>query len=126
MSAGAFNRSLYQATYDPTQIHRIRVQPETEAAAIGAVTNAPPAGPVTNPISAKSSCGKTEIGLCPRMVTIQADADVANVPAGYQPRGITRIPCLTPAFFAAAVTATTLTYLGETWEVVSTSPEVTN
>lgn len=126
MSAGAFIISTYQATYLATAIHPIRIQPETLAAQIGATANAAPTGAQTNPISAKVSLGNTELGLKPRTVVLRASNVAAEVPDGYQPGGITRVPALTPAFHALAVKGAVCSYLGQDWTVVSNPPERTN
>lgn len=124
MSAGAFTISRYQATYDAAAIHPIRCQPESIAAAIGTTTNAAPTGAVTNPIQARVSGGRRSIGLVARTVTLRAAAVAADVPDGYLPNGITRIPALTPTFYAAAVKGAVVTYLGKNFTVISRSSEL--
>lgn len=122
MSAGRFTRTKYQATYGGgTNIHPIRCQPETLDATGNGETNNPPAGALTNPISAQISRGKRAKGLTPRYVTIQFPED--DPPEGYKPLGITRIPCLTEPFFEAQVTGGIIQYLGVNCEVVSTTVE---
>lgn len=121
MSAGAFTISRYAASYD-TEIHPIRVQPETLAAAIGATTNAAPTGSVTNPISAVVSRGRRARGLIPRTVALRAPA--TGQPDGYLPNGITVIPALQESFFNAAIAGVNVTYLGSTFTVAFRSPEL--
>jgi hypothetical protein len=122
MSAGAYTLSKYDATY-ATEIHPIRVQPETIAASIGTVTNAPPAGALTSPISCSVSRGNRQIGLRARLVRLTYSA--ANAPAGYDTRGGTiTIPALTEAFYNVAIRGASATYLGETMTVQGRSAEV--
>lgn len=123
MSSGTFVRSKYAATYNGgDQIHPIRVQPETLAAVCDGVTNSPPTGNPTSPISAVTSRGSRALGLKPRKVTIAFPS--TDGPEGYKPGGITVIPALTPAFYAkASVRGAKITYLGKQCEVVSGTPE---
>lgn len=127
MSAGRFTGSRYQASYGAgTAIHPIRVQPETIALTIDSVANDPPAGAITNPISAVVSRGVNARGLRPRTVTLRApDTDP---PATYLAGGTTTVPLLNPAIFTAAANAddeTAVSYLGvTTWTVVGVSGEV--
>lgn len=123
MSSGAFERSRYQASYSTTAIHPIRVQPETESAALTAettTTNAAPTGAITNPISAVSSLGERQLGLKPRQATLEL---TGTPPTGYAAGSVTKIPILNTAFFTELTAGTSINYLGTTWEVVSTSPE---
>lgn len=124
MSAGAFVRSRYQAEYITTQIHPIRVQPETISASIGGVTNAPPAGAQNNPISAKVSGSKRTLGLVARKIVIAAPT--SSPPTGYSPGGKTTIPALTSGFYNAAIKGVNCTYLGATFQVVGRSQEYAN
>ena len=120
MSAGTFTKSKYQADYSTTAIHPIRIQPETAECVINGVTNTPPSGDVTNPISAVVSRGQRAKGLVARAVALQTPA--TGGPSGYKPLGITVIPALTPAFAAAAAgwqPGQSITYLGVTGWVVS-------
>ena len=123
MSAGVFSFTFYQASY-AALVHPIRVQPETLTASVGspAILNAPPAGPATNRISARATGGRRRAGLIARRVTLVNTA--ATPPVGYKPNGVTTIPCLTPAFFAACTNNATVTYLGSTWRVASTTAEI--
>lgn len=124
MSAGAFSRSRYQASYTGTPIHPIRVQPESIAASIGGVVNNPPAGVASNPISARVSGGKRTLGLTARKVIIAAPT--VSPPTGYLPGGKTVIPALTETFYNAAIKGATCTYLGAAFVVVSRSVEYVN
>jgi len=122
MSAGAFVNTLYRASYgDGTQVHPIRVQPETLLATIGGVANSAPTTAQTNPIQARVSGSRRSIGLIARAVSLQAPA--TGQPAGYKPLGITRIPALTQAFYDAAVKGAVCTYLNSSFTVVSRSLE---
>lgn len=125
MSAGAFSRSRYEAAYAANAIHPIRVQPETIALASSGgtpITNAPPTAGITNPISALVSLGRRAKGLRPRSVTLQLPSTSAP-PTGYVAGSIVRLPILNQALFAALNTGDEMTYLGTTWDVISTSPE---
>ena len=122
MSAGGFSPSKYEASY-ATEIHPIRVQPETLAATIGAVNNNAPSGAVTNPISASVSKGNRQIGLRARLVRMSYTA--AEAPDGYDDRGgILVIPAVTEAFYNAAIKGATITYLTKSMTVVGRSPEI--
>lgn len=124
MSAGAFVRSRYAATYDTDAIHPIRVQPETEDAICNLVANSPPGGSANNPISARVSGGKRTLGLTCRRVILQAPT--SGEPSGYLKGGITSIPALTQAFYNAATKGSACTYLGAEFIVVGRSPEYVN
>lgn len=123
MSAGAYTLSKYEASY-AAEIHPVRIQPETLAAAIGTTTNAAPTGATTSPISASVSRGNRQIGLRTRLVRLSYTA--ANAPdGGYDTRGGTlTIPALTEAFYDAAVKGATCTYLGKSMTVTGKTGEV--
>lgn len=122
MSAGAFVRSRYQASYGTgDQVHPIRVQPETLALTVGGDANGAPSDSITNPISALCSIGKRARGLSPRSVTIQFPA--TGQPTGYKAGGITRVPILTEGIYGSITVGGEVTYLGVTCEVISKSPE---
>lgn len=122
MSAGNFIRSRYEASYStPGVIHPIRIQPETAAATIGGIANDPPAGNITNPISASISRGKREKGLKPRTLSIQFPA--TGQPTGYKASGTTVIVALTLDFWNLAAPGTTITYLGVSCTVIGRSAE---
>lgn len=122
MSAGVFVSARYAASY-AAEIHPIRVQPETIAASIGGTSNGQPGGALSSPISAIVSATSRQLGLHPRAVYIRASDDAGNVPEGYKPGGITRIPALQEAFWNAAIKGATVSYLGEDFTVVSRVPE---
>lgn len=125
MSAGAFINSRYAATYDAAEIHPIRVQPETiaasAAATTGAVTNDPPTGTSTSPISAAVSKSTRSLGLNARVVTIKS---TGTPPDGYVVGSVVRIPALTEAFYNACTKDIAVTYLATTWAVVGRRAEV--
>lgn len=126
MSAGKFVRSRYQASYSNTQIHPIRVQPETVAVTSPdtggdpGIPNDPPAGAVSNPISALSSLNRNARGLRPRYITLQW---TGTPPTGYDVDGTVKVVALTQAFFDDCLPGQTVTYLGATAEIVSKEPE---
>lgn len=108
MSAGGFVKSKYAASYDVgSNIHPIRVQPETITCTIGGVANSEPAGAINNPISAVVSRGRRARGLVCRTVTLVSPT--SDQVQGYKAGGLTTIPCLTEAFFEAASIATNTT-----------------
>lgn len=124
MSAGVFTSSKYAASYD-TEVHPIRVQPETIAASIGTTTNAAPTGAVTNPISASVSHGRRRLGLNARLVRLTYIA--GTVPTGYNPSGGTiTIPALNTAFYNAAIRGAAATYLGVAMTVQGRTQESVN
>lgn len=124
MSAGAFVRSKYQASYDTDQIHPIRVQPETIALAEDGAptnTNAAPTTDITNPISAIVSKGRRGLGLHPRKFNLQL---TGTPPATYITGSKVSIPILTTTFYNSIAVGSDVTYLGTTWQVISKSPEI--
>lgn len=123
MSAGKFTRSRYAATYEAGAIHPIRVQEETIALALTGgptVTNAPPAGSINNNISAVVSRSARGLGLRPRRATIELTGDP---PTGYATGSLVTLPILNTTLFSQLTNGTSVTYLGTTWEVVSTDVE---
>jgi hypothetical protein len=120
MSSGIFTKTRYAAEYgDGTNIHPIRVQPETLNLAIATVANTAPTGAITNPISAQAGTGRKRLGLHARTVTLQAPA--TGQPTGYAANGLTTVPLLNTAIYSQALiadSATTVSYLGvSTWRV---------
>lgn len=123
MSAGSFVTSRYAATYNATNVHPIRVQPETLAASAAGTTpvvNAAPTAAVNNPIQAKVSGSKKSLGLTARSVSLRIQG---APPAGYFANSVTRIPALTQGFFTACAKGVVVTYLGTTWTVIGRSAE---
>jgi len=124
MSAGAFTDSTYQATYDLTQFHPIRIQPETLAFTADATNNAAPTDAQTSPIAAKVSNNKRQVGLRPRFVTIKYLPP--NIPTGYDDRGGTlNVPILTQGLYDALSKDSVITYLSQTMVFVSKTREST-
>ncbi len=108
MSSGAFTISKYED--DDDVVRPIRLQPETLAAVIGGVTNAPPAGSVLAATKAARARGsKRAIGIVARWASFTW---TAAAPAGYKAGGVGRIPLLTEAAYDAATYGATGTYLG--------------
>jgi len=127
MSAGAFVKTRYAASYGAgTAIHPIRVQQETIDCTIATIENNPPTGAITNPISAVVSRGRRSRGLIVRTVTLEAP--VTGQPTGYKPGGLTTVPALNAAFYAAAEGAddeTEVSYNGVTgYKVAYVSQEL--
>lgn len=115
MSAGAFLRSIYETNNG--DFARIKVQPETELASAGGVSNDAGAGPVNVPVSAKVSRGNREIGIKPRLIGIVFE--VGQAPSGYKVDSVYYIPALTRAFFDACVVGEEMTYLQASAQIVS-------
>lgn len=124
MSAGRFVRTRYEAVYDNTQVHPIRVQPETLDLELGGVANAGSENASTTPISAVVSRNKRARGLRPALVSLQWTGSSPS-PAGNV--GITTIPLLNPDIRAIAAVAdsdTEVSYLGvATWTVAGYTAE---
>ena len=123
MSAGVFQLSKYETNSAALGgvIMPIKVQPETLAAVVGGVTNAPPAGGVDFPLLVSVSATKGEYGVKPRKVTLRF-ADQADLPPGYSGQDVT-IPLMTPAAAAAALPGATGTYLTKAVTVVRVKQE---
>jgi hypothetical protein len=113
MSAGQFIRSFYET--NGGAIARIRVQPETELANIGGTVNDGAAGPPTVATTVKVNKGRREYGIGPRKVGVVFDTP----PTGYEPGNIYYIPVMTRAVYDGVTVGETITYLGQTAEVVS-------
>lgn len=127
MSAGRFLRTFYQATYDPTKIHKIRAQPEDVDATITApggtvVANAVATGPANAVGSAQISKSTRALGVHARLVYLVLPT-TSTPPTGYVAGSRTRIPCFTNAFYLACVQGGTVDYLGTQWEVTGTRAE---
>lgn len=124
MSTGAFTTIGYQATYDATQIHPIRVQPETLGLSV-TVGGAPVANDgelataINNPVSARVSGGRRQKGLNARLIRISFGD---SPPDDYKPFSTITLPAVNPALLAAPAGATG-TYLATAITVVGTTPE---
>lgn len=110
MSQGPFLRTFYRQVLDTSQIHRIVVQPETVSElTIEGIDNDPPAGPQNNPLRAKVSKTRREIGLKPYTVRF-VWTDTA--PPGYLQTGVLELPLLDNNIRADAQIDSTGSYLG--------------
>lgn len=124
MSQGPFVTRAYQASYDTTQIHPIRVQPETAGLSITiggtATLNTGSTSAINNPISAVVSRGRRSKGLNARLIRVKFLQ--GEEPESYTPNSAIALPVLNPALMNA-VEGATGTYLGGTVVVVGTTPE---
>lgn len=116
MSSGIFNTNArYELDSDNGgAIVKARVQPETLSATNGATANAIPAGAVTINVSAYASKGRREYGIRMRYAVVDAPA---NTPTGYTGEPL-RFPIMTPATYTAWSIGDTITYLGESFELI--------
>lgn len=120
MSAGPFVQSKYEL--DSGAIMPIRVQPETEAAIVGAANNTPPPGVATTTFgSASVSQGKRTNGVNARLVRLKFIP--GGEPEGYSVGGTVTIPLLTIAARDAAGPGVGATYLGSPCTVVGLTGE---
>jgi hypothetical protein len=124
MSSGPFEISKYAAQYGAgDQIHPIRIQPETAllTLAIAGVqtANSPPAGAVTNPISAKVGIPRNGLGLKPFVVRFRF---TGTPPTGYKANSTISLPILNTPLRAVAKGAEGV-YLENPIVVVGTSVE---
>lgn len=119
MSAGAFERSKYEA--DNGDIYSIRVQPETLAATFGGTANAAPTGAVDQQVSARVGGGNRQIGIKARAVSVSW---TAAPPTGYKADELIRIPIMTKDLYDSITSnSTTGSYLGANIQVVGKLPE---
>lgn len=122
MSAGNFIFSRYRSNTlpgDPVMIARI--QPETQDLVLGGAVNEPGGATVTLPLRVNISGGRNALGVKPRTVSLRW---VTDIPAGYSPNGVLRLPILSETLWDAIDPGiTTGTYLGGTVRVVGKSPE---
>lgn len=119
MSAGDFISSKYES--NGGGIYKIRVQPETIDASVGAISNGPPAGAVDQEISAKARGNKREIGVIARTVTFEF---TGAPPTGYNGNNVI-VPVLSPDTYDAWTTPADQTgvYLSVPVKVVGQSAE---
>lgn len=128
MSAGPFINTVYQATYNTAQIHKIRCQQESIDATISPVGGGAPVPnsavlqATTSPISAQISQSARALGLNARLVYLVLP-NGTTPPTGYKANSRTAIPALNPTFFTAAENGGTCDYLGATWNVAGTRQE---
>lgn len=118
MSAGDFIYSRYES--NAGDIYRIRVQPETVAATIGAATNDPPAGTINTPGTVSVSQSARAFGVKARSISIRW---TGTPPAGYSGDPISRIPVLQAVNFDNANLGDAVTYLGTAAELIGKSSE---
>lgn len=124
MSSGSFTIVGYAATYNATQVHPIRIQPETLnlTVTIGGDpvgNDAEPVGNINNPISAVVSNGRRSKGLNARLIRVTFGD---GPPTGYAVNSTIALPALNPALLAAPEGATG-SYLDTPITVVGTTPE---
>lgn len=123
MSAGDFSATLYEATYNNTQIHPIKLQPETLDATFSngtdpAFENNSPTGVATSPISAQVSLGRKQVGLRARYVLCRW----ITKPSGYD--GDTfKLVVPDRSNFDQIAFGFSVTYLGGTGTVIAKEPE---
>lgn len=118
MSEGTFVYTNYER--NDGAIQRIRVQPETLGLTIDAVANAAPAGPRDTAGTVRVGSSRRSFGVTARRVAVRW---TGAVPDGYDPNGIIYLPILTPGLFNDIILGATGTYLGNSIEVVGTTPE---
>ena len=127
MSAGNFELAVYQPSYDTTARHPIRVQPETLLLTIttpgGAEDNVSQGTVTSNPISARVSGGRRELGLNARKVIVQF---TGTPPTGYQAGGRISLPWLSATTFSQLAKAQVGSYLNAPVVVVGLTPEAVN
>lgn len=127
MSAGNFSSAFCQMNSLPTQIWYGKVQPETETAVFGGVSNAPVAGPATQLIPFKVSKSVGELGYRPPMIH---GYFLAQAPVGYDTFSPLKIPALTPAAVTGALSALNTTtgnaYQGQPFFITGVSLEDLN
>lgn len=116
MSSGIFLDAFYET--DSLEICRLRIQPETAAAAFGAQSNTIPAGPATQLASAIARKSERSIGVGCRSVTVS----FITPPSGYTSESL-EIPVLQPSIFNAIAPGSAVTYLGATGSVQSLNGE---
>lgn len=120
MSAGEFVSSIYELeASNGGGFAGCKVQPETLSLSIASTANAPGAGPVDLPMSAKASKTNREYGIGMRAVTLEF---TGALPDGYSGDNV-RVPVMTPAAFAAYQNQATGTYLSVPVRVVGRTPE---
>ena len=114
MSAGRFVRSFYEL--DNGEVVACRVQPETIAG-----FNTPAAGPPTQEGSANLSGARRRNGINARYISGRWAGETP--PAGYDPRGVIRIPILDPAVYNGLTNGQQVTYLGTPLEIIGKTGE---
>lgn len=122
MSSGQFVITRYRASYgDGSNVHPIKVQPETTGLQFGTEINIPAVNAPNSPISARVTGSKRTIGLNARKVTFRFTG--ANPQDGrYKAGSILTLPWFIP-FSPTLVRGASGTYLGDTVELVGLIPE---
>lgn len=120
MSTGAFIFSRYRSWYT-TDVHPIRIQPETLTLTIGTTSNAAPTAAVDNNQRVVVSGGR-RIGIRPRKLGVRITDGGEN---DYLVGSVIYVPWLNDATFftVAAQAGATGTYNGAQVEVIGNSPE---
>lgn len=122
MSAGAFTRGRYQS--DNTDVHPIRVQPETILATFGTTQNIEPSAPIGDGLpSAKVSGGRRQFGVNARFAVIAFEDDP---PDGYKLNSPIKIPILLLTTYAGISKGQSVSYLDKTAIVLYKRPEQIN
>lgn len=121
MSAGPFLDAFYES--QSGRIYPCRAQPESAALVLGGVTNAIPAGPATEEVSARMNGSRRGLGMNARHVRVRFGA---TPPTGYLANAIVRVPVFQPSVFAQYAKNQTGTYLGASVTCVGTTPEYKN
>ena len=123
MSTGAFIIARYAATYGAgTNVHPIKIQPETATLVVGGVTNSIPTASVNNQISARVAGGKRAIGLNARRISFRFSG-TPPTGSGYLANSIITLPWLSP-FTTPVARGATGTYQTGAIVVVGLSPEI--
>lgn len=119
MSAGQFINAKY-SSLSTGLIHRIRIQPETQALVLDGTNNAGPGADVNSPIAVQVTNTRRSLGITPRTITVRF---TTTLPTGYKPDQLYRLVILTNSLWQDTAIGATGTYLGQPIEVVSKSPE---
>ena len=117
MSSGSFISSKYES--NASNIYGCRVQPETVALVLNAVTNDPPAGAVNQEVSARMTGSRRQFGVTARKVTLRF---TGTVPDGYSGDPV-ECPIMQNSVFNGITVLQTGTYLGAPVEVISKTSE---
>jgi len=118
----AFINTLYQLSVG-SSIAPIRVHASTAAFAVGAATNAAPAGPANLPNSVKVSGHRRTKGITPRKVRFR----FVTAPTGYVQGSVISLPLLNNAIYAAIpAVGGAGTYLTVAVTIVGKTPEYDN
>jgi len=118
----AFVNTLYQLSTG-SSIAPIRVKAATVAFAVGAATNAAPAGPSNLPNSVKVSGHRRTKGITPRKVRFK----FVTAPTGFVQGSVISLPLLNNAIYAAIPpVGGTGTYLTVAVNIIGKTPEYDN